>query len=345
MWTRYISFLCCLVAACSGAPETNSDDKTLATATAEANSEDSAEAIPRAVPVPASDSTAEIPLEDDSGTFVVPVTINDAIALKFTIDSGAADVSIPSDVASTLVRAGTISSADYIGSQTLVLADGSTIPSPEFRIRSLRVGKLVLHDVVASVTGPNGSLLLGQTFLTRLKHWSIDNDRHVLLITAREEATAPLGTTPPPAAIAWNAPPQAATDVAPPAIAAAAQTAAEKFFAAWSDASDPDGLAMRRFYAGSVNFYGRQMSLEQLMQEKVRFARRWPMRSYSLEPDSLRTTCSQDMRTCTVVGVLDWTASGPADGRTSSGTARFSLSYEGGRIVAEHGRVLSRGSD
>ena len=124
----------------------------------------------------------EVLLEDDGGTFVVPVTINDTIALKFTIDSGAMDVTIPSDVASTLVRAGTISAADYVGSKTFVLADGSEVPSPEFRIRSLRVGTLVLHDVVASFTNDKGSLLLGQSFLTRLKGWSVDNARHVLVL-------------------------------------------------------------------------------------------------------------------------------------------------------------------
>jgi Aspartyl protease len=40
------------------------------------------------------------------GTFVIPVLINGQITLNFTIDSGAADVSIPADVVSTLIRTG-----------------------------------------------------------------------------------------------------------------------------------------------------------------------------------------------------------------------------------------------
>jgi hypothetical protein len=36
---------------------------------------------------------------------------NDAITLDFTIDSGAADVSIPADVVMTLMRTGTINEA------------------------------------------------------------------------------------------------------------------------------------------------------------------------------------------------------------------------------------------
>ena len=44
-----------------------------------------------------------VPLRSEGGTFVVPVLINDKITLDFTLDSGAADVSIPLDVFSRLV--------------------------------------------------------------------------------------------------------------------------------------------------------------------------------------------------------------------------------------------------
>ena len=126
----------------------------------------------------------EVPLESDGGTFLVPVTINNALTLKFTIDSGAANVHIPEDVASTLVRTGTITRDDVIGNRTFVLADGSTVPGVEFRIRKLQVGTLVLEDVIGSVGGPDSSLLLGQSFLSRLSTWSIDNKRAALVLRA-----------------------------------------------------------------------------------------------------------------------------------------------------------------
>lgn len=342
---RVAAILCCVAVSCSGpgGPDPTSNNQmteSLATGPTSQNSHEStslhAAAVEAAEPI-------EVPLEDDGGTFVVPVTINGAISLKFTIDSGASDVTIPSDVASTLVRAGTISQGDYIGSKTFVLADGSTIPSPEFRIRSLRVGNLVLHDVVASITGPNGSLLLGQTFLTRLKHWSIDNDRHMLVLAARDDATPQIATADILPAVDDTAA-EAAYAVSPE-VEASARQAVGRFFAAWSNPDDPDGQAMRGFYAASVNFYGKQMSVEQVMQEKLRFARRWPMRSYAVEPDSFHISCSES-DTCTVFGTLDWNAANSGGVRKSSGTARFSLSYKGGHIIEEHGRVLSRaGSD
>jgi hypothetical protein len=83
--------------------------------------------------------------QTEGGTLVVPVLINDAITLTFIIDSGAADVSIPADVFLTLMRAGTVDKSDFIGSRTYELADGSTVPSPIFCIRSLKVGNLEIE--------------------------------------------------------------------------------------------------------------------------------------------------------------------------------------------------------
>ncbi len=67
-------------------------------------------------------------MEIEGGTFAVPVTINGAITLKFIVDSGAADVSIPVDVVLTLVRMGAVAPSDFIGEKTYQLADGSIVP-------------------------------------------------------------------------------------------------------------------------------------------------------------------------------------------------------------------------
>ena len=135
--------------------------------------------------VPSSSSRTGISLKKVGGTFVVPVQINGAITLDFTVDSGAADVSVPADVFSTLTRTGTIRETDIIGEQTYVLADGSEAKSITFTIRSLKVGDRVVENVRGSVAPSRGSLLLGQSFLERFKSWSIDNTKHVLLLEPR----------------------------------------------------------------------------------------------------------------------------------------------------------------
>ena len=118
----------------------------------------------------------------DGGTFKVPVSINGQLTLDFIVDSGAADVSIPADVVLTLVRTGTLAESDFLDSRTYRLADGSTVPSQRFLIRSLRVGDKVLENVTGSVAPVAGGLLLGQSFLTRFKSWSIDNQRQALVL-------------------------------------------------------------------------------------------------------------------------------------------------------------------
>ena len=124
----------------------------------------------------------EIGLNSDGGTLVVPVLIDDSITLKFVVDSGASDVSIPADVVQTLIRMGKVGRGDYLGERTFVMADGTHVPSQLFVIRSMKVGDREVKNVTASITNRRGSLLLGQSFLKRFKSWSIDNRRRVLVL-------------------------------------------------------------------------------------------------------------------------------------------------------------------
>ena len=96
-------------------------------------------------------NSIDIPLRKQGGVLVVPVTINGTLTLNFVLDSGASDVSIPADVVMTLMRTGTITPSDFLGSQTYRLADGSTVPSQTFRIRSLKIGDSQLENVTGSV--------------------------------------------------------------------------------------------------------------------------------------------------------------------------------------------------
>jgi clan AA aspartic protease (TIGR02281 family) len=153
-----------------------------ATETGSSGSGTSLDQMPGNTLLPSPVHAESIPLKRDGGTFVVPVLINDRISLDFMIDSGAADVCIPADVFSTLIRAGTVTQADLIGKQVYEMADGSQRTSQRFRIRSLRVGTLELRDVTGSVTPPVGPLLLGQSFLSRFKSWAIDNKGQALVI-------------------------------------------------------------------------------------------------------------------------------------------------------------------
>ena len=127
-------------------------------------------------------SLSFVPLEEFRGTFLVPVTINEQLTLRFVIDSGASDVVIPSDVISTLRRTGTIEASDFLGNGEYILADGSRVSYDRYRIRTLRINNVLLENVAAITSPQSGSLLLGQSFLSRFDYWSIDNSRHLLLL-------------------------------------------------------------------------------------------------------------------------------------------------------------------
>ena len=123
-----------------------------------------------------------IAMENMGGVYQVPIRINDTITLDAIVDSGATDVGITADVVLTLIRSKTITSEDFIGTQTYMLADGSKVPSQRFTIKSLKVGNKSLENVVASIVPANAQILLGQSFLSRFSSWSIDNNKHTLIL-------------------------------------------------------------------------------------------------------------------------------------------------------------------
>jgi clan AA aspartic protease (TIGR02281 family) len=118
----------------------------------------------------------------DGGAYAVPVQINGTLTLNFVVDSGASDVSIPSDVFGTLIRTGTVTRDDIIGTAKYTLADGSVKEAPTFRIRSLKVGQLTIENVKAGVAEAAGPLLLGMSFFGRFSSFSIDTLQHELVL-------------------------------------------------------------------------------------------------------------------------------------------------------------------
>jgi len=123
-----------------------------------------------------------IAVEPQYGAFVVPVVLNDVITAKFIVDSGAADVSITEEMVSALMKSGTMTGADLLGSKTYMLADGTMLQGKMYRMASIRIGGMVMEDVTVRIAAANSSLLLGQSFLRRLKSWSMDNARQVMII-------------------------------------------------------------------------------------------------------------------------------------------------------------------
>lgn len=138
-----------------------------------------------------------IPMKKDGGVYVVPVSVNGSVTIDCIVDSGATDVNLPSGVYDRLVREGSLRESDMLGTRTYTLADGSTQRGRVVRIKALKVGGVIVKDVVASVGGDEASALLGQSFLERFPSWSLDNKRHVLVLAGIPSAAAPHETARP----------------------------------------------------------------------------------------------------------------------------------------------------
>src|SRR5262245_56500303 len=116
---------------------------------------------------PSGPRAEEIPLLKKGGVYRLYVEINGVITLPFVLDTGAAEVNIPADVIQTLHRAGIIRDTDFLPGQRYTLADGSTVNSSRFLLRSLKIGNRRIGNVAASIGPVSSELLLGQSFLRR----------------------------------------------------------------------------------------------------------------------------------------------------------------------------------
>lgn len=114
------------------------------------------------------------------GVFVLPVSLNGDTRAFFIVDSGAANVQIPEEVAEQLRQAGTLGDGDFLGERRFVLADGRGLLQRVVRLRTVRIGERTMENVLAAVGARNSRGLVGQSFLRRLNWWKIDNVRNAL---------------------------------------------------------------------------------------------------------------------------------------------------------------------
>ncbi|WP_246805936.1 MULTISPECIES: hypothetical protein [unclassified Ensifer] len=113
-----------------------------------------------------------------------------------------------------------------------------------------------------------------------------------------------------------------------------------KYHDAWSRSNNEALAAMEELYDGTVVFYGKPTSREDVLAEKRKFAERWPLRAYSVLQGSELVECTAQ---CTVSGVVEWFAESPARSRMSSGSAEFTLVWDpsSNKIVSESGKVIA----
>jgi clan AA aspartic protease (TIGR02281 family) len=145
--------------------------------------------------VPSSPALEQVPVTPDGGVYSVPVHLNGVLRLDLVLDTGAAFVMIPADVALTLKRTGTLTIAQEGNAQDFELADGSVVQQRRVVLCSLQIGSHRLRDVEAIVGGLKSPLLLGQSALRRLEPWRLDTrSGHLILREDSRYVSGPTST-------------------------------------------------------------------------------------------------------------------------------------------------------
>lgn len=112
----------------------------------------------------------------------------------------------------------------------------------------------------------------------------------------------------------------------------------------WSQPNDQSLPQIAYYYAPMVVFYGKKVSQIELVSEKEKFALRWPIRQYQVEPGSVKISCN--LTECLVNSVISWAANSPERDARASGRSTWNLVLLrfGGRLLisAETGKTISR---
>lgn len=111
--------------------------------------------------------------------------------------------------------------------------------------------------------------------------------------------------------------------------------------------SSPDVLSkFKQDYAALIDYYGKVVNRNTVMQEKTRFVQRWPQRDYRLRQNSIAVACKNETeKLCMVSGLVDFECRSSERHATSTGVARFDAAIlfeeDSPRIIGESSKVVA----
>ena len=127
-----------------------------------------------------------------------------------------------------------------------------------------------------------------------------------------------------------------------------AEQLALDYLSFWSAPNAVTLARMPAFYGPEVVFHGQRMSIKALMEDKRRFARRWPDRQYQPRRETMRIACDVAAEMCNLRTIVNFVAASPERRRRSQGaiTLALDISFADGLpiIVNESSRVIARGA-
>jgi hypothetical protein len=113
--------------------------------------------------------------------------------------------------------------------------------------------------------------------------------------------------------------------------------------ARWSEPNAATLRALDELYLDKVFYHGKLTPRQAVLQEKLRFAQRWPQRTYKIRPHSITASCNAASEMCRVQGIMDRELANPAANTKSHDVASFDFSIsrsgEALKIAAETSSV------
>jgi hypothetical protein len=126
---------------------------------------------------------------------------------------------------------------------------------------------------------------------------------------------------------------------------------AERYLEIWSTSNAAAVTGVPYMYGPTVQFYGRSYTQGELIEEKRRAVRQWPIRRYVHRPGTMKIACNAAQQKCAAQSIIDFEVANPSRHTQKSGSAKFDLGisfaahqprilYEGGSLNARRSSQL-----
>jgi hypothetical protein len=99
----------------------------------------------------------------------------------------------------------------------------------------------------------------------------------------------------------------------------------KSYFATWSGSDETALGFVNTAYGNNVEFYGTQVARTEVIKQKIAFVQMWPVRSYGERVSATVINCNPTIKTCSVSGIVDWSAQSVPRNVKTSGDASFEL--------------------
>jgi hypothetical protein len=128
----------------------------------------------------------EIPIRYDGTWYFVDGKVVGVESVSFVLDTGATLVSIPRPTLDRLLLLRRIKESDFRGRIAFTGWDGGVTYRENLILPSRHIGEKFVENIDAAEARNQDTALLGVSFLSRFRNWSIDHERRLLILNDRQ---------------------------------------------------------------------------------------------------------------------------------------------------------------